>query len=121
VTFLWIAAGSHELSSSARRILADAENQLFLSAASVWEITVKASLGKLSLPVRADRFIAEVRRLRSIQTLPLSEAAVSHLIELPMHHRDPFDRMLVCQALEHRFPIITPDSKIARYPITVIW
>lgn len=82
---------------------------------------MKAQLGKLPLPIRADRFVEEIRHLRSIETLPLTEGTVAHLVGLPMHHRDPFDRMLVCQALEHRLPIVTPDPEIARYPVSIIW
>jgi PIN domain nuclease of toxin-antitoxin system len=116
-----MASGSAKLSPQARRILSNKKNRLFLSSASAWEITIKAELGKLPLPIQADRYVAEVRRLRDVETLPLSEAAVTHLIGLPIHHRDPFDRILVCQALEHRLAIITPDREIARYAVEVIW
>ena len=82
---------------------------------------VKHRLGKLPLPDSPKQFIHNGRILHHIETLPLTEGATRHLNELENLHRDPFDRMLVCQALEHNMTILTPDPLIRRYPIKTIW
>ncbi len=92
-----------------------------LSAVSAWELSVKHGLGKLPLPSTLDRFVAEERERHGIATLPLNERAVFHLHKLPQLHRDPFDRMLICQAIEHDCVLFTPDPLIIQYPIRTQW
>jgi PIN domain nuclease of toxin-antitoxin system len=87
---------------------------------SVWEILVKHQLGKLPLPEPADRYIREQREKHQIGSLPLEEAALGSLLRLPMHHRDPFDRMLICQALHHDLHIVTVDQEFSRYAVKVL-
>jgi PIN domain nuclease of toxin-antitoxin system len=121
-TFLWIIAGSKRLSATAERIFRDPNNAIYLSAISVWEFLVKNGLGKLSL--RGDspgEYIKRQRDLHGITPLPLDESAVLHEPKLPKLHAHPFDRMLVCQALEHGCTILTPDERIAKYPIRITW
>ena len=120
-TFLWIIAGSRELSPTAASLFADPAHEILLSAVSVWEISVKHSLGKLPLPVSLDRFVLAQRELHGISILPLEERAVFHLHKLPTLHRDPFDRMLICQAIEHDCVLLTPDPLIAQYPVRIQW
>ena len=120
-TFLWIVAGAKELSPPAKEIFSNPANEMLLSAVSVWEISVKHSLGKLPLPSAIERFIVEQRDRHGISALPLNERAVLHLHKLPTLHRDPFDRMLICQAIEHDCLILTPDPLIAQYPIRTRW
>jgi len=88
---------------------------------SVWEIVVKHALGRLPLPDSPAQFIAGMRALHAIEPLPLEEEAVLMLPKLPDIHRDPFDRMLVCQALAHGLSLLTPDSLIRQYPVPVVW
>lgn len=92
---------------------------MLLSVVSVWEISVKHSLGKLALPTPLDRFISTQRELHGISVLPLDERAVFHLHKLPSLHRDPFDRMLICQAIEHGLVLVTVDEAVRRYPVSV--
>lgn len=120
-TFLWIISGSNELSPRARALFVDPANAVLLSAVSVWELSVKHALGKLSLPGPIERFLVEQREQHGIVTLPLDEQAVLHLHKLPALHRDPFDRMLICQAIEHDCLLLTPDPLIAQYPVRTQW
>ncbi|MBK8274856.1 MAG: type II toxin-antitoxin system VapC family toxin [Nitrospira sp.] len=120
-TFLWIIAGSRELSPTAANLFVDPTHEMLLSVVSVWEISVKHSLGKLALPTPLDRFISTQRELHGISVLPLDERAVFHLHKLPSLHRDPFDRMLICQAIEHDCVLLTPDPLIVEYPVRTQW
>lgn len=120
-TFLWIAAGSPELSDPARAAYANPDNEVFLSAVSAWEIAMKHDLGKLPLPEAPVRYIPAVRSRHGIAPLVLEEEAALQLPKLPALHRDPFDRMLVCQAIAHRLDIVTPDPAIAQYPVRILW
>ncbi|MSQ18249.1 MAG: type II toxin-antitoxin system VapC family toxin [Betaproteobacteria bacterium] len=120
-TFLWIAAESPALSETCRTLFRDADNEIFLSAASAWEITVKHQLGKLPLPVPPQEFIPAQRLAHRIDALPITEAATVQLASLPNPHRDPFDRILVCQAIVDGLVILTPDALIRQYPVRTMW
>jgi PIN domain nuclease of toxin-antitoxin system len=120
-TFLWAIEGGAELSVTARNALVDPDNDVFLSAVSAWEIAVKHSLGRLPLPEPPERYVPAQRSARGIAALPLDEDAALQLVRLPSLHRDPFDRMLVCQALAGAFTVVTPDPEIARYPVRILW
>ncbi len=120
-TFLWLISDSMELSEHPREVFQYDSASVFLSSVSVWEIFVKHALGRLPLPHPPAQFIAGMRALHSIEPLPLEEEAVLMLPKLPDIHRDPFDRMLVCQALAHGLSLLTPDSLIRQYPVPVVW
>lgn len=120
-TFLWIAANARELSDRARDFFSDPGNEVFLSPVSAWEIVVKHSIGRLPLPRPPHEFVPEERRRHRISSIGLNEEAVLQLAKLPDHHRDPFDRMLICQAVAQGLTIMTPDPAIARYPVPIAW
>jgi PIN domain nuclease of toxin-antitoxin system len=120
-TFLWILADAPELSPRARALFQDPENEAFLSAASAWEIGVKYSLGRLALPQPPGRFVPAQRELHAIDSLAIDEESVLQADRLPLLHRDPFDRLLVCQAIVHGLTILTPDPLVAAYPVRVMW
>ncbi|MHC1725632.1 MAG: type II toxin-antitoxin system VapC family toxin [Syntrophobacteraceae bacterium] len=120
-TFLWVISDSMELSERAREVFRYDSGVVFLSSVSVWEIIVKHALGRLPLPAPPTQFIAGMRTRHDIEFLPLEEEAVLMLSRLPDIHKDPFDRMLVCQALAHGLSLLTPDTLIRQYPIPVIW
>lgn len=120
-TFLWIVAGAPELSDVARTHFRDAGNEVYLSAVSTWEIAVRHRLGKLPLPAPAEQFVPKERVQHGIESLALDEASTTHLYRLPPLHRDLFDRMLVCQAIEHGLTIVTPDPLISQYPVRTVW
>jgi len=120
-TFLWIAAGSNELSDPARAAYANPANDVFLSAVSAWEIAMNNALGRLPLPEAPVRYIPAVRSRHGISPLALDEEAALQLPKLPRLHTDPYDRMLVCQAIAHGLDVVTPDPAITQYPVRTLW
>jgi len=120
-TFLWLISGAEELSDRARALVADAANPVLLSAASAWEISVKHALGRLPLPDDPMRFVSDERARHRIEALPIDEAAALNVGRLPPLHRDPFDRMLVSQAVLGGYTILTPDRSITQYPAATTW
>jgi len=120
-TFLWIVGGAPELSSRARELFVDPDNEVYLSVVSAWEIALKHAAGRLPLPELPERFVPAERRRHGIDTLGLDEETALHLGRLPPLHRDPFDRMLVCQAIVHGLVILGPDTLITQYPIRAAW
>ena len=120
-TFLWIVAGSNQLSQEASEAFQDPENQVFLSPVSAWELSLKFSLGKLPLPKPPSHFVPEQREKHLISPLVLNEDSVLMLANLPQIHRDPFDRMLICQALFEGMTLLSPDADIVRYPVRTLW
>lgn len=120
-TFLWIASDDPALSERARDLFRDPENDVYLSAASVWEIALKNALGRLPLPGPPETYIPKLRARHAIQPLPLDEESALHLPRLAALHRDPFDRMLICQAIVRGLVLLTPDGAIAQYPVATVW
>jgi PIN domain nuclease of toxin-antitoxin system len=115
--FLWAAAGDARLSANARALFSDPDNEVALSSASAWEIAVKHALGKLPLPERPERLVPAVRARLAVEPLAFDEAAALAVHRLPPLHRDPFDRMLIAQAITRGLVILTPDALIAQYPV----
>lgn len=113
--FLWYITGSNRLPNSLLETIRSPVNAIFLSSVSVWEIIVKHQLGKLPLPESPATYIPEQRQRHAIETLPLDEQSVSRLIHLPVLHRDPFDRMLMCQAIQHQLTLASTDEAIRAY------
>jgi PIN domain nuclease of toxin-antitoxin system len=102
-------------------LFSDPANEVFLSVVSAWEIAVKHSLGTLRLPLPPIEFIPSQRDAHGIATLPLSEEEVLYLPKIPKLHRDPFDRMLICQAIVNGFAVLTPDDLVSQYLIRTLW
>jgi PIN domain nuclease of toxin-antitoxin system len=119
--FLWLIAGDDRLSEPARSAVRDPENRVWLSAVSLWEISVKQKTGRLVLPDPAWSYVVDARKRHAIESLSLDESAVAHLAKLPDVHRDPFDRMLVCQSIEHDLLLVTNDPLIRAYPVKTLW
>lgn len=120
-TFLWLISGSPKLSEPAEDAIRDSDNEVFLSVVSVWEIGVKNALGRLPLPAPPEQFVPEMRESHLLTTLPLDEESTLQLGHLPDLHQDPFDRMLVCQALQHHLVLATPDESIRQYSARSLW
>lgn len=120
-TFLWWITDDPRLSSRARSIISDTENTLYLSAASGWEIALKARLGKIKLPANVEEFLFEQMSINAIEELPIKMNHALHVYNLPEDHRDPFDRLLVSQAQLENLPIITGDHFISRYNVEIVW
>ena len=115
--FLWFISGDEKLRSDTQGHLSYPGNEVYLSVVSVWEALVKHQLGKLPLPEPPEKYLPEQRRRHRVSSLMVDEASVTRLAELPPLHRDPFDRLLICQALEHDLTLITVDDAIRAYPI----
>jgi PIN domain nuclease of toxin-antitoxin system len=111
----------HRLSQKVREIISGRENTILLSAASGWEMVIKARIGRLKLPRNPERFISEQLSINSIASLPIQMSHALHTHTLPNYHRDPFDRILVAQAQLEKLPILTADQLFARYEVKVIW
>jgi PIN domain nuclease of toxin-antitoxin system len=120
-TFLWIVSGSSELPERVIHAFRQPDHEIFLSAASAWEIALKEARGRLFLPEPSHQFVASEREAHGIAPLPIDEESALHLSRLPSLHRDPFDRMLVSQAIVHGLTILTPDTLITQYPARTLW
>jgi PIN domain nuclease of toxin-antitoxin system len=119
--FLWWITDQPRIPQRVRAIIENGENALFVSAASGWEIIIKFQLGRLLLSEEPEDYLMDQIRRNFFQTLPIRMEHSLHLLGLPAHHKDPFDRMLIAQAQFENIPILTSDTQIARYPVEVIW
>jgi len=119
--FLWLVTDAPQLSPKAKAIFLDAENELLLSAVSGFEIAVKYSLGKLELSEPPRAFIENRVRQNALTVLPIQMQHTYRLSHLPFHHRDPFDRMLVAQALEEDIPLLSADEILSQYGVERLW
>ena len=118
--FLWFIAGDPRLSRTARRAIEDNERELWLSAASVWEMAIKSSLRRLTLPARTSDYIAD-KVQRGLQILTIDWPVAAAVERLPFHHRDPFDRLIIAQAQAERVDVVTKDRVFRRYGVKVVW
>lgn len=118
--WLWMVAAPERFSVAGRRRLLTRENELYLSPASAWEIAIKYALGKLQLPLEPSRYVPD--RLARTQTLelPITHAHALRVAELPPHHRDPFDRLLIAQAQIEELRIMTSDQHFHAYAVQVL-
>lgn len=119
--FLWFISGNDRLSDTARNYITDFNNELSLSIASLWEIAIKTSIGKLELLKPFDQLIPDQLEKNAIDILPVELKHVSAIINLEFHHRDPFDRIIIAQGLTEQISIITSDSFFTKYPVDIIW
>lgn len=120
-TLLWFIAGSREISDKARTLIEDAENEKFVSIASIWEIAIKISLGKMSLATPFDSLFPHQLEVNGFQLLPVTVAHASIVAGLPFHHRDPFDRILIAQAAHEKMDVVSIDNVVDNYAITRLW
>jgi PIN domain nuclease of toxin-antitoxin system len=119
-TFLWWVRDDPSLARRARTAIADTENECFLSHASVWEMAIKASLGKLKLPATVERFAVEHCDANSFRLLPITLGHVAAVEGLPFHHRDPFDRLLIVQARLAGMTLVSHDPSLKAYGVAII-
>ena len=119
--FLWWITNDSQLSDKARHLIQDSTNELFFSAASGWEIAIKAQTGKLRLPENLEQFVTEQLYRNNIKVLPIHLRHTLHIYTLPLLHRDPFDRLLISQSQLDGISIATVDPLIAQYELETIW
>lgn len=120
-TFIWLADAAESLSDGARDLLDDPGADLILSDVSVWEVCLKWQSGKLKLPSPPRSWIDGQASAWALSRLPIDREHFYRSVELPNLHRDPFDRLLVAQALSGNLTIVTPDAAIRQYPVAVAW
>jgi len=118
--FLWAILEPHRLSSSMRRLFIDPDNQLFLSTASIWEIGVKYAIKKLPLMTAPDILVPQQMKIQGILPLSLNMTHALQAHQLPLHHRDPFDRMIVAQARVEVMPIMSADPALKVYGVRIL-
>lgn len=118
--FLWFINGSDRLSADTNKAIRDPDNEVYLSAVSIWEAIVKYQIGKLPLPEAPETYLSKQRDLHRISSLPLDEMSVIQLAQLPLLRRDPFDRMLICQAMRNDLTLATVDKSIQAYSVNVM-
>jgi PIN domain nuclease of toxin-antitoxin system len=120
-TLLWYTLDDPQLSSAAKSLILDPANEILLSAASYWEIAIKVSIGKLTVHQPYEDFIEACLNKCGFTILGIEPRHTARLIGMPFHHKDPFDRLLVAQALVEGIPIISSDSILDAYGITRLW
>jgi PIN domain nuclease of toxin-antitoxin system len=118
--FLWHINGTGNHSESAQSTIRDPNYSVFLSVASLWECVIKNSIGKIQFPGNPAEYLAGQALAHRIDLLAIDEGTICHLPQLPSIHRDPFDRIIVCQALQHEMTIITVDEKLQAYPVPIL-
>lgn len=118
---LWWLANDPRLSHQARATIAEGGNQLVWSIASSWEIAIKVGIGRLGLGRSLSQLFSDIVSGQAVELLAITHEHCGRLAELPLHHRDPFDRMLVAQAQAESVPILTADAKLARYDVETRW
>lgn len=119
--WLWMQAEPERLNEKTRELLVDPSQELALSAASSWEIAIKYALGKLPLPSTPGRYVPERLRADGIRPLPVSHVHALRVADLPLHHRDPFDRLLVAQAQCEQLTLVSADRILNRYDVELHW
>lgn len=118
--FLWFISRDARLSAAAQAHISDPHNEIYLSVVSVWEAVIKHQLGKLPLPQPPELYLPRQRQQHRIASLGIDEATLGFLPRLPALHRDPFDRMLICQAWQQGLTLVTVDAAIMAYPVATM-
>lgn len=118
--FLWYISADSRLPVTYRDAIRDPANEVYLSVASIWEAVIKYAVGKLSLPEPPGEYLPRERTAHQIATLPIEEPSLIHLAGLPPLHRDPFDRIIVAQTLQHGMTLVTVDDVVRGYPVPLL-
>jgi PIN domain nuclease of toxin-antitoxin system len=120
-TFIWWVDNSPKLSKKAGKIIADLDNACYFSLVSSWEIAIKCSIGKLELTIPLREYIPQHMAVNAFKQLPISFQHVSRVETLPLHHRDPFDRLLAAQAMTEKLVIVSADESFDLYGVQRVW
>lgn len=120
-TFIWFFTGNLKISNQVRVLIENEDNEKLLSTASIWEMAIKHSIGKLSFTLPFEVFIRQQLSLNDFNLLNINLDHITVVATLPLHHRDPFDRLLIAQAMVEKIPILSADSAFDAYPIQWLW
>ena len=118
--FLWLVQGDPQLSEQARAVICDDGNQLYFSVASIWEIAIKLNIGKLKIGHTIEDIYTLLAQLK-IENLPIYRSDLIRYLTLPLHHRDPFDRVIIAQAIERDLVMVSADESFRSYPVQQLW
>lgn len=121
MVWLWSVSDTEKIGEAGRAILADQTAEIYLSTASTWEIVIKTQIGKSTLPDSPPRYIPTRLAEQNIQALVVSQMHALKVFELPLHHRDPFDRLIIAQALVEEMVVLTSDRDFAKYSVQLVW
>jgi len=121
MVWLWSVGPSDKIGRSGLQILANGEEQVYFSAASAWEIAIKMRLGKFHLPEAPGRYLPKRLREQGIRPLSVTQSHSLGVYDLPSHHHDPFDRLIIAQAIAEEMVILTADRMFEKYPVDVLW
>ena len=120
-SFLWFAGGDERLSKRAQDAISDLDNGAYLSVSSLWEMTIKINIGKLKLPRPFGELIPEQLVLNEIEVLHAELPHLASYIDLPLHHRDPFDRLIIAQAKVENMQVVSKDGEFEKYGVELLW
>ena len=120
-TFLWWNTEDPQLSSLAKAIIADGQNEILLSAASAWEIAIKTAKGRLVLPQPPAQYFSSRMEMYRFKPLPVQISHALRVYDLPRHHEDPFDRLLVAQCQLEKISLLSKDEEMRKYEVEVVW
>jgi len=121
MVWLWSVGPTEKIGRSGLDILSNGEEELYLSAASSWEIAIKARIGKFDLPEIPMQYVASRVTAQGIHPLSITQSHALRVFDLPLHHKDPFDRLLISQAIAEGMTILTADRAFRKYPVELVW
>lgn len=119
--FIWEVLEPEKLSPTVINLIKNKDNKLLLSIASIWEMQIKIGINKLHFDEPLSKVVAKQREINEVEILPINLDHIWQLDQLPLHHKDPFDRMLIAQAITENIPILSIDNIFQKYPVTIIW
>lgn len=120
-TFIWYVINNPKLSLTAQQLINDGSNEVLLSIVSIWEMAIKHSIGKLSFKLPFEIFIAQQLTINNFDLLNINVNHLNVVANLPLHHRDPFDRLIISQAMVEKIPVVGTDKVFDLYPIQRLW
>jgi len=119
--FLWFIGGSDRLSSHARELIEDEDNDRYLSVASLWKMAIKVNIGKLDVPLPFARLVRQHVTGNAIEVLQVEPEHLDEQRTMPFHHRDPFDRLIIAQAITEEMTVVGRDDAFGEYPVRLVW
>ena len=121
VVWLWSLDAVERINATGREILESGEKEIYFSAATAWEVSIKASLGKLKLPAAPYTCVTGFTEKQSLRSLPITSLHAVKVYDLAPHHRDPFDRLIIAQAVVEEMTVLTADRNFEKYPVDIVW
>jgi len=121
MVWLWSVGPSETIGKAGLEVITNGEEELYLSAASVWEVAIKVRIGKFKLPEVPALYVPNRLTTQGIRTLSITQSHALKVYDLPLHHRDPFDHLIIAQAIVEGMTVLTADRAFGKYPVDVLW